>query len=162
MLVTRLNCQGDTIVEVLMCLVVLGSALGVSYSVAGQSTQSTRRAQERSQALVYTQSKLEEFKAAYSSSAGSKALYDSRTASERFCSDLSLSGASPTYYWKYIPTTDLYSASHPNNCQSSTGITYMTAIQRDITTSPATFVITTRWARLGSGNQETLSLRYRP
>ena len=45
-----LNQLGDTIVEVMIVLAVLGLALGISYQTASRSLKTTRSAQESSQA----------------------------------------------------------------------------------------------------------------
>lgn len=53
------NARGDTIVEVLIVLAVLGLAIGVSYATANSSLQTTRAAQEDAQASELLQSQLE-------------------------------------------------------------------------------------------------------
>ncbi len=53
------DARGDTIVEVLIVLAVLGLAIGVSYATANSSLQTTRAAQEDSQATELLQSQLE-------------------------------------------------------------------------------------------------------
>lgn len=160
MLVIKLKQRGDTIVEVLICLLILGTALGFSYRLASLSTQATRRAQERSEALVFTQSKLEEFKSAYTKP-GAKAIYDGLSSSDRFCSDLSL--ASP-YKQDINPATQLYNTTnHPARCASTTTVKYMTAISVSGTTDDdRVFTIETRWPRFGLGADEVLTLTYRP
>lgn len=47
----RLNQKGDTIVEVLVVLAVLGLAFGISYATANKSLAHSRNAEEHSQAL---------------------------------------------------------------------------------------------------------------
>jgi type II secretory pathway pseudopilin PulG len=51
--------RGDTIVEVLIALAVLGSALGLSYATANRSLAGARQAQEHSEALQIAQGQLE-------------------------------------------------------------------------------------------------------
>lgn len=54
------NAQGgDTIVEVLIVLAVLGMALGVSYATANHSLLNARQAQEHSEALEIIQAQIE-------------------------------------------------------------------------------------------------------
>lgn len=53
------NSQGDTIVEVLVVLAVLGLAIGISYATANSSLQTTRSAQESAQATELLQSQVE-------------------------------------------------------------------------------------------------------
>jgi len=54
-----LNQAGDTIVEVMVVLAILGLAIGISYATANQSLLNTRQAQENSQASEYVQSQVE-------------------------------------------------------------------------------------------------------
>jgi prepilin-type N-terminal cleavage/methylation domain-containing protein len=51
--------RGDTIVEVMVVLAVLGLAIGISYSTANRSLLNTRQAQESSQATELVQSQVE-------------------------------------------------------------------------------------------------------
>jgi type II secretory pathway pseudopilin PulG len=51
--------SGDTIVEVLLVLAVLGFAISISYATATRSLMDARRAQENSQASAFLQSQAE-------------------------------------------------------------------------------------------------------
>jgi type II secretory pathway pseudopilin PulG len=53
------NNGGDTIVEVMIVLAVLGLAIGISYATANRSLLNARQAQENSQATELTQSQTE-------------------------------------------------------------------------------------------------------
>lgn len=55
----RLNSRGETIVEVLISIVVVGATLTGSYYTANRSSQQTRAAVERTEALKATESKVE-------------------------------------------------------------------------------------------------------
>jgi type II secretory pathway pseudopilin PulG len=50
---------GDTIVEVIIVLAVLGLAISISYATANRSLQATRQAEENSQATELLQSQIE-------------------------------------------------------------------------------------------------------
>ena len=54
-----LRQSGDTIVEVLIVLAVLGLAIGISYSTATKSLLATRQAQENTQATQLLQGQIE-------------------------------------------------------------------------------------------------------
>lgn len=54
---------GDTIVEVIVVLAVLGLAVGISYATANRSLLATRQAAENSQATFLAQGQLETLKA---------------------------------------------------------------------------------------------------
>lgn len=55
----RAHQRGDTIVEVLIVLAVLGLAIGISYATANRSLQNARQAQESSKATELLRSQLE-------------------------------------------------------------------------------------------------------
>jgi prepilin-type N-terminal cleavage/methylation domain-containing protein len=54
-----LNNRGDTIVEVMVVLAILGLALGISYATANRSLLNARQAEENAQATHYVQSQIE-------------------------------------------------------------------------------------------------------
>ncbi|HET7060453.1 MAG TPA: prepilin-type N-terminal cleavage/methylation domain-containing protein [Candidatus Saccharimonadales bacterium] len=56
----RANQSGDTIVEVMIVLAVLGLAIGISYATANRSLLNARQAQENSQASAAAQSQVEQ------------------------------------------------------------------------------------------------------
>lgn len=51
--------RGDTIIEVMIALAVLGLAFAISYATANRSLQTARNAEEHSEALQYVDSQLE-------------------------------------------------------------------------------------------------------
>jgi prepilin-type N-terminal cleavage/methylation domain-containing protein len=53
------NHRGDTIVEVMVVLAILGMAVGISYSTANNSLLDIRQSEEHAQATEYTQSQIE-------------------------------------------------------------------------------------------------------
>lgn len=55
----KLNSKGETIVEVLISIVVVGSVLAGAYFTANRSSQQTRAAIERTEALKAAESKVE-------------------------------------------------------------------------------------------------------
>jgi type II secretory pathway pseudopilin PulG len=58
----RLSMRGDTIVEVMIVLAVLGLAIGISYATANRSLLNARQAQENSQATELVRSQLEQLR----------------------------------------------------------------------------------------------------
>ncbi len=62
MLINRLrrNQRGDTIIEVMIVLAVLGLAIGIAYSTANRSLLNARQAQENSQATAAAQAQVEQ------------------------------------------------------------------------------------------------------
>jgi len=57
------NQKGDTIIEVMIVLTILGLALSISFATANTSLQNTRQAQENSEATKYAQSQIEALRA---------------------------------------------------------------------------------------------------
>lgn len=55
----RLSDHGDTIVEVMVVLAVLGLAISISYATANRSLLNARQAQENAQATELAQSQIE-------------------------------------------------------------------------------------------------------
>jgi type II secretory pathway pseudopilin PulG len=67
----KLNNTGDTIVEVLIVLAVLGLALSISYATANRGLQQSRNAQEHSEALGIINSQIELLRSAFVKQSGS-------------------------------------------------------------------------------------------
>lgn len=59
----RTHQRGDTIVEVMIVLAVLGSAIAIGYQTANRSLKSTRAAQENAYATSLLDSQVEEIRA---------------------------------------------------------------------------------------------------
>lgn len=59
MRITKLKNAGDTIIEVMVVLTLLGLALGIGYATANRSLQNTRTAQENAEATAILQAQLE-------------------------------------------------------------------------------------------------------
>jgi prepilin-type N-terminal cleavage/methylation domain-containing protein len=58
-----LNNRGDTIVEVMVVLAVLGLAISISYATANRSLLNARQAQENGRATALAQSQVEQIRA---------------------------------------------------------------------------------------------------
>lgn len=58
--------RGDTIIEVLFSVVIIGLALGAAFTLANRSLNIGRAAQERTEALKIAESRIELLKIAYS------------------------------------------------------------------------------------------------
>ena len=74
---------GDTIVEVLLAMSVIGLILGMAFGIANRSVRMGQDAQERAEALKIAESQLEVFKSEFAGSAPLKA----RTEASPFCLD---------------------------------------------------------------------------
>ena len=65
----KLGKRGDTIVEVLVVLAVLGLAIGTSFAIANHSLKDARDAQEHSEAVELVQQQIEDLRLVSSNSA---------------------------------------------------------------------------------------------
>lgn len=59
----KLNDRGDTIAEVLIAVAIVGFVLAISFRLANRSFQTSRNAQERSEALKLAEEQFERIKA---------------------------------------------------------------------------------------------------
>ncbi len=145
---SKINQRGDTIVEVLIALTVVGFMLTGAYASARRSLFAVRASQERLEALKYAEGQIEMIK------------YDIGTASPTsltitapFCMDDNNAlpvGYSPTY------------------CNLGVDGRYKMSIERSNTSivgpPPATeytFTVTASWDRIGGGGSDSLSLSYK-
>ncbi|HET7320072.1 MAG TPA: hypothetical protein VFI84_00625 [Candidatus Saccharimonadales bacterium] len=153
-LLHRLNQGGDTIVEVLVALAILGSALGIGYAAASSGLRGTQQASEHSQALKIAQAQAEmlEINSANSS------LYNTANA---FCYN------STTYTdWTGISSHPPASASsdpldstdYPGGCIQNF---FHTSVAYSGTSPNDTFTITVRWAAITGHGNDQVQLNYR-
>lgn len=130
------NNNGDTIIEVLMAIVVLSLVLTTSYALANRSSQAVRQAQERSEALKYSQEQLEKLR-------NFVQINTNWTASGYEC----FANGSNT------PT------SSATNCGFGTDSRYKVKIS--VGTAPNTYRLKTNWDNVAGNGQDTLELSYR-
>ena len=132
MLINLRNHRGDTIVEVLIAIAIVSLTLTGAYASVNRSSNATRTAQERGEALKWAESQVEQIKA-------SKNLPGTGS----FCF-----------------TTNQQLQSGSTTCDTTNGVTYKAIIQQSGTTTRNYSVIVT-WDALGSGTtQNTVELDY--
>lgn len=90
----KLNKRGDTIVEVMIAIVILGAAIGGAFAVANKSQQNAQANHERYQAQLLANQQAEYFRSHYATfvASGDRASYPSSLPGT-FCFD---SSANPT------------------------------------------------------------------
>lgn len=148
-----LNNHGDTIVEVLVVLAVLGLAIGISYSTANRSLLTTRAAQENSQATELLQGQIEELR--YLAPPGSgQNIYQT---SKYFCVDGSSNTVITGFGGTFAPSDLQNYAYYPNKCVNGF---YHLAIAWD-QLSDDTFTLTAHWDDVQGQGQDTATLTYR-
>jgi hypothetical protein len=139
----RLNQRGDTIVEVLICLLIISVVLVGAYVSSNRSLSYTRQAQERSEGLKYAEQQVEKFKTLTSIPG-----YNNFCLKDDNTSVLITNPPSPE------PDLDTFSSTnYPPECKTTTGVPYYQWIAKDPATNSITIRI--RWSKLvGVGNNE--------
>jgi len=154
----KLTSRGDTIVEVMVVLAVLGMAIGISYATANRSLENTRQAQENSQATEYVQSQVEALR--YLAPSSSTNPSDNVRQLSAYCIH------DPT------SATPITLAASPTGC-SFGSLPYTVVIYScdDITTAPCdspnitsgsdTFVVQATWPDVLGQGTDTVTMAYR-
>jgi type II secretory pathway pseudopilin PulG len=163
---TGLNWAGDTIVEVLIVIVVLGTVIASAYSIAVGSLQSVQLAQERAYALKVAEAQVERLKAVASGPDGAATL----SSSSGFCIlvDSATAKTYPALIDSPSPTPDMDSDNYANyhTCSQSPngsacvpdGWCYYFGIKHDLATS--NYAISVRWEG-PRGKSQQVQLSYR-
>lgn len=150
---------GDTIVEVLLALAIIGLVLGAAYGTAERSIRVVRQSHERSEALKVGENQIETIKSRTSDS-DPVVRGEIFSTSEDFC--IAIDGSLQQFpagfsLRDYIDigatgTPEDFSAQYPANCQI--GGLYFVNVQYD--SSQDRFTVTTRWDRIGGGVDESV------
>lgn len=82
----KLKQRGDTIVEVMIALAILGSAISIAYVTASRSLTNTRQAQEAAVGTTIAQTQLEQLRSKASTSIPTDDIY--QAAGTKFCIDI--------------------------------------------------------------------------
>ena len=165
----QLTQRGDTIVEVLIALAILGSAFGISYATASKGLQAARNAEEHSQALQYINKQAELLRAA-AGNTDANAPTGIFKQTVPFC--LLETPPSPVQVIPFTsgwvpasqqPDNDVQNAAtkYPGGC-SADNLYYYSI--RYVTGSNDVFQILIRWEGLGTlgAQQETISYKVHP
>jgi prepilin-type N-terminal cleavage/methylation domain-containing protein len=131
---TNLRERGDTIIEVMIVLAVLGLALGIAYATANRSLLNARQAQENSQATALVQSQVEAL----------RALSKDTTQNIYQVGPYCISQSTP------------YTIVTGSSCQMGS-VPYTLAI----TYTNPTFTVTATWDDVQGQGKDTVSLSYR-
>ncbi|HEX7633092.1 MAG TPA: prepilin-type N-terminal cleavage/methylation domain-containing protein [Candidatus Saccharimonadales bacterium] len=149
----RRNQRGDTIVEVMIVLAVLGSAIGISYATANRSLLNARQAQESARATVIAQSQVEELRALapISDSHNDNYIYSSALP---FCLNRNNSGNVVRFDSAIV---------YPDNCKydQTTDFEYDVKITYDNTSGDDKFTISVVYADILGEGQDSVTLTYR-
>ena len=140
--------RGDTIVEVLLAMSVVGLVLGTAFGIANRSVNLGQDAQERTEALKLAESQLELLKSRYSSDASIR----TRTDVQPFCFEASV-------LFSVKESTD--AACKNQNGRGAAGLYSIAIIPPASSSLTATYEIRIIWNRLGATGQNNLSLYYK-
>lgn len=158
---------GDTIIEVMIALAIVGAVIGTSYAISARSLRTGRQAQERTEALKLVESQIELLKAA---APAQKATLFSSPAGN-FC--VTTSPAGVVVAQNSPPPADPFAdplvvqvgsagPGYAADCALGDSKRYLMSIQRvdepAVAPAPVTsvFVIRARWQKVGGGNDEVL------
>lgn len=160
----RRNQRGDTIIEVLIALTIVGLTIALAYGIATRSIRSSQQAQERNEALKVAEGQLETIK--YLASDGdpsnnSQIFFTARA----FCMDGVLRRTFTASGWNVIiPLEDdsLGSPPYPAECVTGPQGRYHTAIKAEsIGDERYEFTISVRWFGINEIEKEQLTVGYR-
>lgn len=159
----RLNCKGDTIVEVLIAITIAASILAGAFVSARRSVIGTRQSQERSEGLKVAEKQLENLRL-LSAQPGNQFIDTSKSSTS--C----LTNATPAVWTSvaniYPVDSENFSDTnyHPTACTvaPAAGVEYFPAIRRTVPVAGEyNFEVIVHWqAAGGNGNQE-VKLAYR-
>lgn len=139
--------RGDTIIEVMLSLAIVGMSLGIAYAITNRSLATGRAAQERIEAVKLAESQLEGLKSVYSST--TKSTYEVPT---EYCLidavKIDIPSTPPA------PSCNNYGSGSLYNLQ----LKYNSAVGAD----PAYFESIVTWQLPNSTSDGEVKLRYRP
>jgi type II secretory pathway pseudopilin PulG len=145
----KLNLRGDTIIEVLIALSVIGAVIGGAYATASRSLNVGRQAQERAEATRVAESQVESLKALAGSIDSSGDIFDHEG---DFCvnaGEVVQTGSSSGQDTEVaVLETGTASAQYNEECVFAPR--YFTSISRE----DNTFTVLVRWERIGGGIDE--------
>lgn len=149
--IRKLTSRGDTIVEVMIVLAVLGLAISICYATANRSLMNARQAQENSEASELVSSQIEQIRANSLLPAGGASSNSPFAVAdnERFC----FKGANRTMFTSSNPLSEW--GTYPNDCVSGL---YHIAITR----VGDSFRVTAYWDSISGNGQDTVTMSYRP
>jgi type II secretory pathway pseudopilin PulG len=152
------NNNGDTIVEVLLSITIIGLVLGAAYLLTNRSLQAGIAAREHTEALNFVQGQIERLKSAKESS--STIIFNAAYAvpGNDFC--LVVDPTTKTVSKKSPATTDaacMVDAESSSNGRYHLSATYT----KSSDLNPSTFRFSATWERIGGGTTESADIYYR-
>lgn len=137
--------RGDTIIEVMIVLAVLGLAIGIAYATANRSLLNARQAQENSRATTLAQSQVEALRT-LSTIATPDSAHDVLQ-SDPFCVIQTGNPADP------------YEVKRGGDCTASGSVPYVTTVTYD--SAAKSFSVVISWPDVNGAGTDTVSLVYK-
>lgn len=147
--ITKMTSRGDTIVEVLIAVALMGVILTGAYAISNRSSTGIRQGQERAEALKIAESQVEKLKVASASTSS-----DIFTRTDTFCAYIEASGAS-------IKTVAVADLTPPQPCKIVNGITYDVAVDRTHAGNSHLFNVTVSWPSATGNGDDRVVMKYR-
>jgi prepilin-type N-terminal cleavage/methylation domain-containing protein len=160
----RLNQRGDTLVEVLICMAVVGAVLSGAYVSASRSLRIGRQAQERTEAIKLAEQQLEGIRltASGSDTAAKNIMFNISPTRMPFCVVTTGGVVSVAEFSGPIPDTledDTLAVAPDGNyraeCHPPQSFYFIGVRYQGTSATGGIFVITVRWDRIGGGVDET-------
>lgn len=146
----RFGKSGDTIVEVMIAIIVLGAAIGGAFAITNKSQLKTQANHERYQAQMYANMQAERLRDAYS-----KYIADGHSRGEfsaKITSGGCLGGNSIDSWQNSCTVVEKIYNISVDNVSGAGAVTGLT--------DPLTYKIHVEWDRLGGGDQDSVELVY--
>lgn len=147
----KLTARGDTIVEVLVVIAIIGVVLGGAYAFVNRNVKNNQQAQEHSRAVRAAESQLEMLR---------NFVANNPIPTGRFCFIGSGSNIQKVTIGGALPAPALSPAGHPGQCKVSDGTVaerYLTGIKAD---SGNKFTVYVTWVG-PNGNEQKVSTAYK-
>jgi Tfp pilus assembly protein PilV len=171
------NTRGDTMVEVLMSVAIVGAVITGAYGLASHSLQEGISASEHTQALKLAEGQIEALKFRYSKTIDTTNDWASSAfvTSQDFCLDATATAPVPAVDWNpqanaggvWSPTDLKVGASNYNlkcvNPANAATAKYFINITKSTVSNVAgpTYLVVVRWTPPGDGPQSQTQLYYR-
>ena len=153
-----IHSRGDTIVEVMVVLAVLGLAISISYATANRSLLDTRQAQENSQATELVQDQVEALRVLAPTPTtdpnyATKDIFQPSDASHQpYCIEVNTGN-----YQVIPPTSAIYAA----DCQNQLGLYNLTdTYTPDVANDGGTFTVIATWPDIEGQGNDTVTIFY--